>query len=115
MWVAGHGREISAIDPSVIDLVLDMDRIALESEVARDEVRQPGPNKAAGIGLIEVPTPIVVGEFDLPDERMWAEDLANKLSIREPVVIANAAHLAGLEQPETFNSALFEFLEGVAF
>ncbi len=113
MWVGGHGREMSDVDRNVVDLVVEMDIKALQSEEQIDALRQPGPDKASGIARIDVPTLVVVGAHDLPDEVMWAHDLAAKLSDSDAVVIENAAHLAGLEQPRAFNDALFEFLEGL--
>jgi pimeloyl-ACP methyl ester carboxylesterase len=39
--------------------------------------------------------------------------LATKLSDGHAVVIPDAAHLAGLEQPAAFNDALFDFLSRI--
>lgn len=110
MWVIGHGRDMSDVDGEITDLVIEMDLQAMQSEARVNELRHPGPDKASGIASVDVPTLVMVGAFDLPDEVMWAHDLAAKLSDSEAVVIENAAHLAGLEQPEAFNRALFEFL-----
>lgn len=110
MWIAGHGRTLDVVDPAVVSLLIEMDLIALRSEQARDEVRHPGPDSVAGMSTIEAPTLVIVGQYDHPNLVASADDLAQKLSSQPAVVIPNAAHLVGLEQPEAFNSALFRFL-----
>lgn len=110
MWGAGYGRTIDEIDPKFVELLKEMDLIALKSEDARDAVLQPGPDRERGIAELSVPTLVVVGEYDLPDIVASAHDLAEKLSDSDAVVIPDSAHLPSLEQPEAFNKALLSFL-----
>jgi 3-oxoadipate enol-lactonase len=112
IWGAGHGRSMADVDPAFAEVLREMDLIALQSEAARDEVRDPGPEPATGIGEVSVPGLVVIGEYDIPPLVEAAHDLASKLSDREVVVIGNAAHLPPLEQPSAFNEALFSFLSG---
>ncbi len=114
MWVAGYGRTIDQVDPDVVDLLVDMDKIALANEDLREKLQEiDTAARTAGINRIEAPALVVVGEYDLPDIRAAADDLATKLSDRDAVVIPNAAHLPNLEQPEAFNDELFEFLSSI--
>lgn len=50
----------------------------------------------------------------MPDFRLGAETLAQSLRHARCVVIANAGHLAPLEQPEAFRELLLGFLRGSA-
>lgn len=113
MWLAGYGRELEAVDPGLVEMFLEMDLTALRNEATRDELRTPGPDRVAGVAKIEKPTMVVVGEYDLPDIREAAEHLAALLSERPAVVVRDAAHLAGFEQPDSFNAALAEFLKTI--
>jgi len=59
---------------------------------------------------ISVPTLIMVGEQDKPF--IGATDyMAAKIPDAEKVVIADAGHVANIDQPEAFNQALRSFLE----
>ncbi len=113
MWLAGYNRELEAVDPRLVEKFVEMDSIALANETKRDELRTPGPDRVAGIEKIEPPTLVVVGEYDLPDIREAADHLASRLSDRPAVVIPDAAHLAGFEQPDAFDAALVGFLKTI--
>jgi pimeloyl-ACP methyl ester carboxylesterase len=90
-----------------------MDLTALRNEAKRDELRAPGPDRVARVQEIQKPTLVVVGEYDLPDIREAADHLASRLSDPPAVVVQDAAHLVGFEQPDAFNGALVEFLKTI--
>jgi len=60
---------------------------------------------------IDVPTLAIVGEHDKLTPPHYHEDLAEAIPDCELAEIDDAAHLAMLEQPEAFNSALSSFLD----
>jgi len=112
VWVTGYGRDRDEVDPSVIELFIDMDRRILPIEEGRDELLIPlDPPRAERWAEITAPTLVMVGEHDLPDCRQSAELLAGALSHHEPIVVPGAAHLPSLEQPKEFNRALVGFLQ----
>ncbi len=114
IWVVGHGRTIEDVDREVIDLVMEMDRLPIQTEEERGEFAEPfEPPTNERLDDIEVPTLIVVGAHDQPDMIESAEYLAARISDRSHVVIENAAHLPSLEQPEAFNITLREFLNKI--
>ncbi|MDH3190545.1 MAG: alpha/beta hydrolase [Acidimicrobiia bacterium] len=114
MWVAGYGRTIEQVDPGAVKLLIEMDQVALRYENLRERLQEVDINaRTERIGSIGCPTLVVVGEYDLPDIRAAADDLAKKLSNDPAVVIPDAAHLPGLEQPAAFNHALFDFLSRI--
>jgi pimeloyl-ACP methyl ester carboxylesterase len=113
VWLVGYGREKDAVNPEAIALLVEMDRALMPNEERRDELGVAlDPPRAERMGDIAVPALIMVGEHDLPDVRQAADHLAVTLGDGMAVVIPDAAHLPCLEQPETFNRALFGFLEG---
>jgi pimeloyl-ACP methyl ester carboxylesterase len=79
--VARFGREVSGLAPSVID-------------------------ELAGL---QMPALVVVGENDKPFLRA-AEVMAAKLPRSHHVVIAGAGHIVNIEEAETFNRELLDFL-----
>lgn len=110
MWMVGYGRDAQSVDEELKSMFVEMDLTALESEEQREELAVEGPDRAAAIGGLDVPTLAVVGQFDLPDIQGAAHDLASKLSRRPATVISNAAHLPSLQNPTEFNTALAKFL-----
>jgi 3-oxoadipate enol-lactonase len=111
VWVVGYGREKESVDPSVMAELIEMDRALIANEEQRDElVVAMDPPRAERMGEISVPALIMVGEHDLPDMRQSADHLAVTLGDGPAIVIPDAAHLPSLEQPQTFNQALFGFL-----
>jgi pimeloyl-ACP methyl ester carboxylesterase len=113
MWLAGYGRKLDAVDPGLVEVFVEMDLTALRNEAKRDELRAPGPDRVARVQEIQKPTLVVVGEYDLPDIREAADHLASRLSDPPAVVVQDAAHLVGFEQPDAFNGALVEFLKTI--
>lgn len=113
IWLAGHGRELHQVDPNLRTLFLEMDLAPLRSEAERGELHTAGPDREKAIRGIEKPTLVIVGAYDLPDLQAAAHDLAARLSKRSAVVIEDAAHLPGFEQPDAFNAALVNFLETI--
>lgn len=96
------------------DRVAAMQRRAFEVQVAAPEpVEVPAPAEADPERLIELemPTLIAAGEFELPDFRLGAELLAERLRGDPATVMSEAGHLAPLEQPDAFDRLLLRFLD----
>ena len=111
MWVVGRGRPVEDVDSSLIENVVEMNRIPSALEPRREEVRTE-PDMAS-LPRLDVPTLVVIGEHDYLDLRAAADHLAEQLSDTDAVVIAQAAHIPSLERPELFNATLEDFLSGL--
>ena len=74
----------------------------LEASVAQD--------RAAPIEKIRVPTLIIAGEEDTVYPPELARDMARRIPGAELLMLEGTGHLANLEQPERFNSAVLDFL-----
>lgn len=109
IWVVGRGRERTAVDADVMNLVREMDLEALKTEARRDE-RRKAPQLEA-LPRVDIRTLIVVGEHDLPQLIEASEHLDETIEHSSRVVIEGAAHLPSLEQPEAFNKAFLAFLQ----
>jgi 3-oxoadipate enol-lactonase len=77
---------------------------ALEAMAAR-------PDSTGTLAEIGVPTLVMVGEADPITTRADAEAMVAKIAGAELELIAGAAHLSNVEQPEAFNAAVRRFLD----
>lgn len=99
--------------------VAAMERRSLEIQLAAgDPPEAPDPlaQRPDALEAITIPTLVCVGEHDLPDLHLAAEELARRLSgTTSPVaVIPGARHLAPLEAPDAFRARLLDFLSEAA-
>jgi 3-oxoadipate enol-lactonase len=69
---------------------------------------------ADSLGLIDVPTLVVVGNQDILTPRGDSEEIADRIPGAELVVISGAAHGFMVEHATTFNKILKEFLHRVS-
>jgi pimeloyl-ACP methyl ester carboxylesterase len=63
---------------------------------------------------IHVPALVLNGEFDLQSRRLTGEALSRLLPCAERKIISDAAHLANLDNPRSYNEVLRRFLERYA-
>lgn len=59
---------------------------------------------------INVPTLVLVGEYDIPSPPTEMKKMAEQIPGAKLTVIPQAGHVSNLENPEAFNQALFKFL-----
>lgn len=64
-------------------------------------------------GKMQLPTLLMVGEFDQTTPLSYAEFLKSVLVFSQLAVIPDAAHMSKLENPREYNRLLSEFLSGV--
>jgi pimeloyl-ACP methyl ester carboxylesterase len=74
-------------------------------------LRRP-PSAMDRLGTIDIPALIVAGEHDIPDVHAHVGAIDAGLPDSRRVVVADAAHLVPIEQPEEFNRLVLGFLEG---
>ena len=65
------------------------------------------------LSAIRVPTLVVVGDEDKITPPALSAELASAIDGAQLMTIARSGHLANLEQPEAFNSAIDQFLSGI--
>ncbi|UCD94355.1 MAG: alpha/beta fold hydrolase [Candidatus Zixiibacteriota bacterium] len=77
--------------------------------------RPPRRSAVAALGEIDVPTQVIVGEYDIPDVHAHAGAISTGIPGAERIVLKNSGHLVPLEQPAAFNEAVMTFLSGTEF
>jgi pimeloyl-ACP methyl ester carboxylesterase len=82
------------------------------AHAARGMLAQEGSRVIDGLGAIDVPTLIIVGDKDQPFLAP-CEYMAKKISGARLEVIRDAGHSSNLDQPEAFNRVLRDFLDGL--
>ena len=64
---------------------------------------------------INVPTLILVGEYDIPDAHAQSGAIQSGITNAKREIIPSAGHLIPMEQPGAFNESVMKFLDGIAF
>jgi 3-oxoadipate enol-lactonase len=59
---------------------------------------------------INVPTLVVVGEFDRLTSPELAKDIADQIPCAKLEIISNAGHLSNIENSDAFNKVVLDFL-----
>ena len=72
---------------------------------------EPGKPAIERLSEIQVPSLIIIGEEDIPDNHAMAGALQAGIANSKRVVIHDAGHLAQLEKPKEFNFLVSEFLK----
>jgi len=68
------------------------------------------PPAITRLAEVRVPTLIIVGNLDLPDKLALTEQLATSIPGARREIIAGAAHMVTMEQPQEFNRIVLDFL-----
>lgn len=114
-WVEGVGRDRSAVDPAVRDMVgawLD-ELLPRQAEQLRRGAGEPQlvePLVRDRLAEIDVPALVMVGRHDAPGMGAIARHLAANLPRGDLIEIDGAAHLPNLERPDRFAALLEGFL-----
>ncbi len=107
---AGKTEERRAAADWVREMILEADpegiARALEAMAGR-------PDSRPLLGEIEVPTLVIVGEEDTLTPPSDAKEMAAAIPEAEMLIIADAGHMANIENPAAFNTALLGFVEKV--
>ena len=114
LWAAGPDRSPDLLDPALLELVREMDLIALKNEVADNSgEEQPfAPPAAERLSEIHVPTLIMVGTQDSPITHASGSFMSQHIAGAQKVDLPTA-HLPSMEHPNEFNRVVLDFLKAV--
>jgi pimeloyl-ACP methyl ester carboxylesterase len=112
LWLADPDG--TRLPPALLDLVRDMDRIALRNERSGIAADRPGREPAVDrLDTLNRPALVVDGDLDIEDARLAADLLADRLPHVERVHLPGVAHLPALERPEEVAELVHRFLSTV--
>jgi 3-oxoadipate enol-lactonase len=111
-WVDGPYRKPGEVDPTVRDLVRQMQRRAFEVAEEWDGVEEVELDPPVLDRLAEVvaPTLVLVGSLDLDAIHATARQLADGIAGARRVDWPNVAHLPSMERPRDFFALLRDWL-----
>ncbi len=110
LWLDGPTSIAGRVSGELRELFLDMNGIALAMPELFNEVEPP--SAYARVAELSVPTLVIFGDLDFPHARAGCQYLVDTIPDAEGVSIPGVAHLPNLEQPETINTILRDFLHG---
>ena len=112
MWVDGPRRGPDVVDPTVRDLVREMNLIALKNEATQlGEELEPERSAASHLSGIQAPTLVLVGDEDRARTLAAADLLEGEIPNVRKTVMPGTAHLPNMERPGEFNRLMLDFLE----
>jgi pimeloyl-ACP methyl ester carboxylesterase len=113
IWFDGMGRTTQEVDQEMRKLALEMNRLAISHDAKNLGTRLPNTATPAVERLDELQLPLlmVVGENDIPYIHAAADYIIDRVPTARKVVLANAAHLTNMEQPDKFLSTVRSFLK----
>ena len=111
LWVDGPQRTPEQVNPNVRQRVYEMQYHAFTVPMSEDaDEQQLEPPAITRLAEDRVPTLIIVGDLDLPEKLDLSKHLATSIPGAKLEVIAGAAHMVSMEQPQKFNDIVLNFL-----
>ena len=111
LWVDGPQRTPEQVNPIVRQRVYEMQYHAFTVPMPEGaDEQQVEPPAITRLAEIRVPTLIIVGDLDLPEKLDLSKQLATSIPGAKLEVIAGAAHMVSMEQPQKFNDSVLNFL-----
>ncbi len=110
IWGVGENRQPEQVDQHVRDLIYAMSLIGFRNQGSLGEEQQLDTPAIGRLGEVHVPTLVIDGAEDYPTTHTAGELMAKGIPGARRGVIADAAHLPGLERPAEFNRIMLDFL-----
>ncbi|NCQ34930.1 alpha/beta fold hydrolase, partial [bacterium] len=100
-------------EPDLVEFVREMMlETSTDGIVGALSAMRDRPDSTPDLPALEVPTLILHGQDDQLIPVSEAEVMRDGIPGSELVIVPGAGHLPNLEQPDIFNDAMREFLEG---
>jgi pimeloyl-ACP methyl ester carboxylesterase len=108
LWLDGAIAPEGRVGGAARELFLEMNRIALSNEDTGEAIRpEPAWDR---LEKIAVPTLVLSGELDLPDQLTVSQGMVNRIPDARLIELPGVAHLPHLENDDTCLTAITEFL-----
>jgi pimeloyl-ACP methyl ester carboxylesterase len=110
MWVAGPGRSLDQVDPTILKLVREMllPTYRIPPDLGTEQLLDPPAIER--LPDIRIPTMVVVGDQDVPDILKVADLLVRAIPAAGKAVVPGVAQLLNMEKPNEFNKIVCDFL-----
>jgi 3-oxoadipate enol-lactonase len=111
MWVDGPLRPPEQVNQLVRQRVHDMQYHAFTASIPEgvDEIALDPP-AIERLSELHVPTLVLVGDHDLPQMLVLANELSMQITGAQQIIVPDVAHMLSMEQPEFFTSTVLDFL-----
>jgi 3-oxoadipate enol-lactonase len=111
MWVDGPLRTPEQVDPRLRQTVHDMQYHAFTASIPEGvEEIALDPPAVDRLTDLRVSTLVLVGDHDLPQKLVLAQELTTHIAGAQQVIVPGVAHMVSMEQPELFTSTVLAFL-----
>jgi len=110
LWNVGPLRDVSDLDPAFVETAYSLNLANTGHALERPVPVGLEPPAYARLDEIEVPTLVVVGEYDISPALAQADYLAAHIPRAEKAVVSDAAHLPSVEKPAEFTALLLDWL-----
>jgi len=111
-WFDGLTRSEKTVSPLLRNLFYTTTKNTLRQHHASGWPKFATPSAITKISDLKVPTLLLTGTLDLPEELLINGYLVNNLPNASQVMISGAAHMINMEKPERFNQEVRKFLDG---
>jgi pimeloyl-ACP methyl ester carboxylesterase len=115
IWFDGRGRTPGQVNREMRRLALEMNRLALSHDARGLGKRLPDTGTPAAQRLDQITFPVLalVGEHDNAYAHAAADYLVEKVPFARKSILQDAAHLANMDHPHPFQSAVRSFLNEI--
>lgn len=114
LWVDGPERTPNQVNPTVRQRVYEMQyhafTIPFPEGVEEQELDPPAITRLAEVRVL---TLVIAGDLDLSEKLEISSHLAANIPGARQEIIAGAAHMVSMEQPQAFNRLVLDFLSKV--
>lgn len=117
IWIDGPTRQPHQVAPEVRQRAWEMTQTPVRRMTWATADMQPAnpldPPAAQQLHKVRIPTLVVVGALDDPEVLRAGDVMAAGIVGAQKAVIANAAHIPSMEQPEELNRIVLDFLDKI--
>ncbi len=114
VWVDGLFRQPEQVNPLVRQRAAEMNRIAVANRTwAVADAAPLDPPAVGRLNELRLPALVMAGALDHPEILRATDVMAAAIKDARKVILPDSAHLPNMEQPEVFNQAVLQFLDGL--
>ena len=81
--------------------------------MSRKDPSMTEPSQVDRLAEIDTPTLVIMGELDIPEVGPATDAIRDGIAGARKVVMSGCGHMVNMEDPETFNGIVLDFLAGI--